>query len=864
MYEPDYLLGIHSFKGRSDDEIDISRGDFIEVIEDDSAFDDSWYIGRNLTTNATGLFPKVFTTAVAKLPDDVKKRIAEMDSQANVNPPTGTHQNYAEAIKDSPILQHTEPNEYQLSDYSARQSFAPHQDYNTQTAGSTYNVIDKYKPEDEFNQNMDYGMDQLSQKAIDMPDKSPQTPNIGMLGFNGDASGFSEVSGMSAMSRSTAISDIVAQSDLDAAISEMAQPVQRKHSVTPTHNNPIQISKPNSVGDVNGPFSRVQTPPQLPDIPILTPPSVSTPSGFSSSGDVNERRISRIPNIDYTVQNWTASDVAAHFARKGFHEEAPLFIKHRITGAILLEMDRDTLKEIGITSFGPRFEIDKDIRFFRNTLGLDVREDQWSPETQKQARVYMQDNGISGSTSASNLYTQSMPGMLAPQQMVFQSSNASKLKVRTKPSMKSMKSMNSGTGTASTGTLPHEYGPSMLNSPTNSQMYNSPQSFEFASRFSPRLDDPTQFDFSPGSEEYRSSHDRNLSSTTSSSAPTSQRFKEKYDFEANSNLKRAATEHVSQQTHDTEENDGDSDPIYKRENSVSQSSYKSDKSRKHKHRTSVLSVLSSSSPRRGDSKGSDKDSGKSKDNDNESSKGKKNKDSKTKSYTKDEKSKNKNSKADDMVKSEISAKEKAARNNKRATSESTLKTMMRPGLMKQKTSAFQEGIQKVSAENARSTANKSGWMHKRNGTGFGVWSKRFFTLHGTRLSYFSSFKENQERGLIDITGHRVVPIKDKEILINLSAAGMGAGRHCFKLIPPGPGYKKGVAFTAPKVHYFAVESEEEMRSWQEALTTATIERDETIPVISTCQTPTMSLPKAQELMAERLATKGEIGSLINP
>ena len=120
MYEPDYLLGIHSFKGRSDDEIDISRGDFIEVIEDDSAFDDSWYIGRNLTTNASGLFPKVFTTAVAKLPDDVKKRIAEMDSQANVNPPTGTHQNYAEAIKDSPILQHTEPNEYQLSDYSAR------------------------------------------------------------------------------------------------------------------------------------------------------------------------------------------------------------------------------------------------------------------------------------------------------------------------------------------------------------------------------------------------------------------------------------------------------------------------------------------------------------------------------------------------------------------------------------------------------------------------------------------------------------------------------------------------------------------------------------------------------------------------
>ena len=187
------------------------------------------------------------------------------------------------------------------------------------------------------------------------------------------------------------------------------------------------------------------------------------------------------------------------------------------------------------------------------------------------------------------------------------------------------------------------------------------------------------------------------------------------------------------------------------------------------------------------------------------------------------------------------------------------KSIIRPG--KQKTSAFQEGIQNTTAQKAAESADKAGWLHKRGGSGIGVWSKRYFTLHGTRLSYFANFRDTKERGLIDITGHRVVPVKENDLL-SLSAAGMGAGRHCFKLVPPGPGYKKGVAFTAPKVHYFAAESDQEMREWQTMLLTATIERDETAPVQSTCKLPTMSLPKAQELMAERLKTKGDIGSLI--
>lgn len=178
---------------------------------------------------------------------------------------------------------------------------------------------------------------------------------------------------------------------------------------------------------------------------------------------------------------------------------------------------------------------------------------------------------------------------------------------------------------------------------------------------------------------------------------------------------------------------------------------------------------------------------------------------------------------------------------------------MKPQLVKQKTSAFLEGIRDTTAEKAAANANYSGWMQKKGGVGMGTWRARYFTLHGTRLSYFTNFKDTKERGLIDITGHRAIPIGDNEDkLLSLYAAGVGAGRFCFKLVPPGPGFRKGVSFTAPKTHYFAVETKEELRSWINALTKATIERDESVPPVSSCTTPVVSLPKAQEIIAERL------------
>lgn len=169
---------------------------------------------------------------------------------------------------------------------------------------------------------------------------------------------------------------------------------------------------------------------------------------------------------------------------------------------------------------------------------------------------------------------------------------------------------------------------------------------------------------------------------------------------------------------------------------------------------------------------------------------------------------------------------------------------------KSNTSAFQEGIRTTTPDEALQNSDFAGWMFKRGNLTIGSWKHRFFTLHGTRLSYYVTTKDTKERGLIDITAHRVLPATEAEDKISaVYAASAGYGRYCFKLVPPAPGARSGLTFTQQKVHYFAVETREEMRSWMSALMKATIELDESVPAISSCVTPTIPLQRAQELMA---------------
>lgn len=177
------------------------------------------------------------------------------------------------------------------------------------------------------------------------------------------------------------------------------------------------------------------------------------------------------------------------------------------------------------------------------------------------------------------------------------------------------------------------------------------------------------------------------------------------------------------------------------------------------------------------------------------------------------------------------------------------------GLKKLKTSAFTEGIRDINPDDAIKSSNYSGWMSKKSGGTLG-WRLRYFTLHGTRLSYFTSLRDKREKGLIDITAHKVIPVSTEtdsapnDKYVALYASLTGFGRYCFKLVPPAPGFKKGLTFTQPKTHYFAVETQDEMRGWMKALMTATIDIDDSVPVVSSCNTPTVTLAKAQELLAK--------------
>lgn len=40
---------IKSFEARLPDELTIQEGDIVEIISDDSEFDDGWYMGKNLS-----------------------------------------------------------------------------------------------------------------------------------------------------------------------------------------------------------------------------------------------------------------------------------------------------------------------------------------------------------------------------------------------------------------------------------------------------------------------------------------------------------------------------------------------------------------------------------------------------------------------------------------------------------------------------------------------------------------------------------------------------------------------------------------------------------------------------------------------
>jgi hypothetical protein len=198
---------------------------------------------------------------------------------------------------------------------------------------------------------------------------------------------------------------------------------------------------------------------------------------------------------------------------------------------------------------------------------------------------------------------------------------------------------------------------------------------------------------------------------------------------------------------------------------------------------------------------------------------------------------------------------------------------------KKETSAYTRGLEKKTPQEQMVDADYSGWMKKKSSNLMTTWKPRLFILKGRRLSYYYSETDDQEKGLIDISFHRVLPA-DNDRLTGLHATLTGATNSptspinaqetiasaeadaepesslsksggdqmfIFKLVPPRAGLSRAVNFTKPTVHYFAVPNIKQGRLWMAALMKATIDRDDSKAVTTTYQQKTISLAKARQM-----------------
>ncbi|KAM0720522.1 hypothetical protein Q7P37_004658 [Cladosporium fusiforme] len=210
---------------------------------------------------------------------------------------------------------------------------------------------------------------------------------------------------------------------------------------------------------------------------------------------------------------------------------------------------------------------------------------------------------------------------------------------------------------------------------------------------------------------------------------------------------------------------------------------------------------------------------------------------------------------------------------------------------KKETSAYTRGLIHRSPAEQIADADYSGWMKKKSGSLMTTWKPRLFVLKGRRLSYYYSETDTEEKGLIDISFHNVM-VAHNDKLTGIHAAMTGAsgapvsprdtatftsaqkdlqenppaagtdddGLFIFKLVPPKSG--RGVTFTKPTVHYFAVNSRQEGRLWMAALMKAVIDREQDGVVTTTYNQKTISLAKARERKERPPALREDLGGLV--
>ena len=191
---------------------------------------------------------------------------------------------------------------------------------------------------------------------------------------------------------------------------------------------------------------------------------------------------------------------------------------------------------------------------------------------------------------------------------------------------------------------------------------------------------------------------------------------------------------------------------------------------------------------------------------------------------------------------------------------------------KKETSAYTRGLQKLSPAEQRIGCDHSGWMKKKPSSLATTWKSRLFILRGRRLSYYYSEDDTEERGVIDISSHKVLvanqdpittlhatitgatstatpPSSEQTVKLSIGNGSFSARTSVskpfyFKLVPPKTGLSRAVQFTRPTVHYFQVDSLAEGRKWMGEMMKATIEHTST-DFETTNKQKTISLAKAR-------------------
>ncbi|KAF8652266.1 hypothetical protein AX16_004482 [Volvariella volvacea WC 439] len=120
----------------------------------------------------------------------------------------------------------------------------------------------------------------------------------------------------------------------------------------------------------------------------------------------------------------------------------------------------------------------------------------------------------------------------------------------------------------------------------------------------------------------------------------------------------------------------------------------------------------------------------------------------------------------------------------------------------------------------------NGWMRKK-GDRYNSWKLRYFILKGSHLYCLRSNdkSETKIKGYIKVTGYKVTV--DENI---------DPGRYGFR-----------IDHDNDKTHYFSSDEKSIVREWMKAIMKATIGRDYSRPVISSCNIPTIPLAVAQTM-----------------